>query len=118
MTLKRCFFVLCTLAALVVYANAETLVVLHTNDVHGNVLPYDRNDKGGMLRIKVVADSIRSAEKNVMLLDAGDDVQGFLYFSLFGGDVEYPLMEKMGYDVVTLGNHEFDNGLDRLADCY
>ena len=118
MTLKRCFFVLCTLAALVVYANAETLVVLHTNDVHGNVLPYDRNDKGGMLRIKVVADSIRSVEKNVMLLDAGDDVQGFLYFSLFGGDVEYPLMEKMGYDVVTLGNHEFDNGLDRLADCY
>ena len=67
---------------------------------------------------KAVIDSVRKAEKNVITVDAGDMVQGSLYFKYFRGDVEYPLMNMMGYDVRILGNHEFDNGMADLAEKY
>lgn len=99
-------------------SNAETLVIMHTNDVHGCIEPERAKDNGGVLRRKVAIDSIRNAEKNAILVDAGDDVQGFMYFTLYGGKVEYSLMNALGYEIAIPGNHEFDNGLERLAENY
>ena len=97
---------------------AEDLVILHTNDVHGNVRPMRSKEAGGMLRMQVAIDSIRESEDNVLLVDAGDDVQGFMHYSLFGGRVEYELMNRMGYEIAAIGNHEFDDGLDSLKRNY
>ena len=77
---------------------AENLVILHTNDMHSNVRPEQLTKPGGMVRVKAAVDSIRRAEPYVMLLDAGDDVQGQMYFTLFKGEVEYEMMNRMGYD--------------------
>lgn len=93
---------------------AGRLVILHTNDTHSRIDPMD-NGRGGLLRRKVVIDSVRAAEPEVLLIDAGDAVQGTLYFSLFGGEVERKLMNALGYDIQILGNHEFDNGIESLA---
>ncbi|MCM1291565.1 MAG: bifunctional metallophosphatase/5'-nucleotidase [Prevotella sp.] len=98
-------------------AVAEHLVILHTNDTHSQIEP-DKNGLGGILQRKAVIDSVRKAEDNVILVDAGDVVQGSLYFKFFRGDVEYPLLNMMDYDIRILGNHEFDNGLDELAKYY
>lgn len=98
-------------------AAAEDLVILHSNDTHSLIDP-DRDGRGGVLQRKAIIDSVRKAEKNVILVDAGDMVQGTLYFKYFKGDVEYPLMNMLGYDIRILGNHEFDNGLNDLAKHY
>lgn len=97
-------------------AFAQNLVILHTNDTHSHIDA--ENGVGGVLQRKALIDSVRKAEKNVIVVDAGDIVQGTLYYKLFRGEVEYPLMEKLGYDIQILGNHEFDNGLDELAKYY
>ncbi|MDE6271406.1 MAG: bifunctional metallophosphatase/5'-nucleotidase [Muribaculaceae bacterium] len=96
---------------------SNELVILHTNDTHSLIDP-DEKGEGGVLQRKFLIDSIRKAEKNVLLVDAGDCVQGTLYFKFFKGEVEFPLMDMMGYDIQILGNHEFDNGLDDLAKYY
>lgn len=96
-------------------ASAEKLVILHTNDTHSMIDP-DVDDLGGVVRRKVVIDSVRAAEDNVLLVDAGDFVQGTLYFNLYRGEVEQKMMNELGYDIRILGNHEFDNGIDELAD--
>ncbi len=96
-------------------AAADKLVILHTNDTHSQIDPTDSDNLGGILRRKVVIDSVRAAEKNFLLIDAGDVVQGSLYFNLKGGEVEQRLMNELGYDLRILGNHEFDNGVDSLA---
>lgn len=98
-------------------AGASDLVILHTNDTHSLIDP-DDHGAGGVLQRKAIIDSVRAAEKNVLLVDAGDVVQGTLYFKFFRGDVEYPLMNMAGYDVMILGNHEFDNGMQEMADHY
>lgn len=90
------------------------LVILHTNDTHSQIDP-GRDDLGGVMRRKAVIDSVRAAEKNVLLVDAGDAVQGTLYFYLYGGEVEQEVMNILGVDLRILGNHEFDNGVDSLA---
>ena len=64
---------------------ADELVIMHTNDVHGYIDPEKPADMGGFLRRKVLVDSIRGAEKHTLLVDAGDDVQGYMYFTLYGG---------------------------------
>lgn len=97
-------------------ASAEKLVILHTNDTHSMIDPDDTDGLGGVLRRKVVIDSVRKAEKNVLLVDAGDFVQGTLYFNIYRGEVEQKMMNELGYDIRILGNHEFDNGIDELAD--
>lgn len=94
--------------------SAERLVILHTNDTHSQIDP-ESHDLGGVMRRKAVIDSVRGAEKNVLLVDAGDVVQGTLYFNLYRGEVEHKVMNALGYDVATLGNHEFDNGAEELA---
>lgn len=98
-------------------AAAEKLVILHTNDTHSQIDPTSK-DLGGILRRKVLIDSVRGAEPNVLLVDAGDMVQGTLYFTLYGGEVERRMMNALGYDIQILGNHEFDNGLDSIATIY
>ena len=112
---NRLLAALCLVAAIGMgSAGAEDLVILTTNDTHSHIDP-DFDGKGGVLRRKALIDSVRSVEKNVLLVDAGDIVQGTLYFSLYGGAVEYPLLDSLGYDISVLGNHEFDNGIDSLA---
>lgn len=93
---------------------AEHLVILHTNDTHSQIEP-EKGGAAGILQRKAVFDSVRRAEKNVITVDAGDGVQGSLYFKMFRGDADYPLMNMVGYDIRILGNHEFDNGLEDLA---
>ncbi len=99
---------------------AERIVILHTNDTHSQIEPYDASHKrygdlGGVVRRSALIDSIRSVEPHVLLVDAGDAVQGKPYFNIFGGEAEFEAMNVMGYDVRTLGNHEFDAGMERLA---
>lgn len=95
--------------------NADNLVILHTNDTHSQIDPDTQDGLGGVLRRKAIFDSIRAAEKNVLVIDAGDVVQGTLYFNLYRGLVEEKAMNALGYDIRILGNHEFDNGIDSLA---
>lgn len=102
-------------AACVWSASAERLVILHTNDTHSQIDPDDRDNLGGIGRRKVIVDSVRAAEDHVLMIDAGDAVQGTLYFNLYGGKVEQLAMNALGYDLRILGNHEFDNGADSLA---
>jgi len=97
-----------------------SLTILHTNDVHSRIDPFpmdgSRNQGlGGVARRATLVERIRSEQRNVLLLDAGDTVQGTPYFNLFGGKVELELMSKLHYDASTFGNHEFDNGLEGLA---
>ncbi|MCH5246012.1 MAG: bifunctional metallophosphatase/5'-nucleotidase [Muribaculaceae bacterium] len=96
---------------------AERVVILHTNDTHSQIDP-DKNNLGGILRRKVLIDSVRRVEQNVVLVDAGDAVQGSLFFTLFDGEVEQKMMNELGYDIQILGNHEFDNGIEKLAAQY
>lgn len=97
----------------------KELVILHTNDTHSRIEPLpdtDRNfpGKGGVVRRATYIDQVRKENKNVLLFDAGDFLQGTPYFNLFKGEVEVKAMNLMGYDAVTLGNHEFDYGLEVL----
>lgn len=103
------------IAGVALVAAARDLVILHTNDTHSLILP-DADGKGGVLQRKAIIDSVKKANKDVLLIDAGDKVQGTLFFKFFKGDVEYPLQNLLGVDVSILGNHEFDNGLQALAD--
>ncbi|MDE5851107.1 MAG: bifunctional metallophosphatase/5'-nucleotidase [Muribaculaceae bacterium] len=103
------------IAGVALGAAARDLVILHTNDTHSLILP-DTDGKGGVMQRKAIIDSVRAANKDVLLIDAGDKVQGTLYFKFFKGDVEYPLQNMLGVDIAILGNHEFDNGLQALAD--
>lgn len=100
-------------------AQNQTLVILHTNDTHSHIDPLtDGSDLGGVARRKVLIDSVRAAQPNVLLVDAGDIVQGTLYFHLYKGAVEQQMLNALGYDVQILGNHEFDNGMDAMARMY
>ena len=97
---------------------AQNLVILHTNDTHSNIEPLTSGRNAGLGGVQRRANyiaSVRAENKNVLLLDAGDYNQGTPYFTLFGGEVEIELNNAMGYDAVSLGNHEFDNGVDHLA---
>lgn len=96
-------------------AMAQKVTILHTNDTHSNIDPYYETNLGGAMRRMAVIDSVRRADPNVLLIDAGDAVQGSLYFSEFKGRAERAVMNHMDYDIQILGNHEFDNGMDTLA---
>lgn len=99
---------------------AKRITILHTNDVHSHIDPFPANHKkypnlGGAARRYNVIQSIRSQNPNTLLLDAGDSFQGTPYFNFYGGELEFKLMSKMGYHASTIGNHEFDNGIDNIT---
>lgn len=96
-----------------------TITILHTNDIHCHIEPFTGTDerfanKGGLARISALAKKARSENPNTLLLDAGDMFQGTPYFNYFQGDLILQVMSAAGYDAGTIGNHEFDNGLEGL----
>ena len=93
------------------------ITILHTNDVHSHIDPFPadhpRNaNMGGVARRANLIESIRKENPNVLLLDAGDIFQGTPYFNYYGGELEFKLMSMLNYDLATMGNHDFDNGLE------
>jgi 5'-nucleotidase len=99
----------------------ETLItILHTNDTHSQIDPILDNDKtypgkGGVARRATLVKRVRKENPNTLLIDAGDVLQGTPYFNFYKGEVEYKAMSLIGYDAGTIGNHEFDNGVEALA---
>lgn len=95
------------------------ITILHTNDVHSHIDPFGPEDgrnanKGGVARRAALVESIRKENPNTLLLDAGDIFQGTPYFNFYGGELEFKLMSMLKYDAATIGNHDFDNGIDGL----
>jgi 5'-nucleotidase len=93
------------------------ITILHTNDTHSNIEPFPSNhpkfpNQGGVVKRFSLINKIREEEEHVVLLDAGDIFQGTPYFNMFGGVLELKAMSLMGYDAATMGNHDFDAGLD------
>lgn len=100
--------------------NEVHLTILHTNDVHSYVDPFPANHpkfagRGGVARRAQLIADIRTENPNTLLFDAGDIFQGTPYFNFYGGELEFKLMSLMRYDLATLGNHDFDNGIDGLV---
>ena len=100
----------------------KQLVILHTNDTHSTILPLNPNidnkdiaGRGGFLRRINMIKEQRSQNPGLLLFDSGDFSQGSGYYTLFKGEVEIGLMNQMGYDAATIGNHEFDFGMDNMA---
>jgi 5'-nucleotidase len=95
------------------------LTILHTNDIHAHIDPFSSTNptyagKGGLARLSGFIQQIRQQEENVLLLDSGDMFQGTPYFNYYKGELILKVMSEMGFEASTLGNHEFDNGLDAL----
>ena len=99
------------------------ITILHTNDMHSRIEPFPADDPkypemGGMAQRAEIVSRIRKEEKNVLLLDAGDVFQGTPYFNYYGGELEFKIMSMMKYDACTMGNHDFDNGLEGFLNAY
>jgi len=95
------------------------ITILHTNDVHSHIEAFSSSDKnyanmGGFARRSTLVHSIRQENPNTLLLDAGDIFQGTPYFNFYGGELEFKLMSLLKYDAATIGNHDFDNGVEGL----
>ena len=100
----------------------KELMILHTNDTHSHIEPInkhdaskDQADRGGYVRRASFVKQMRAEDKDLLLFDCGDFSQGTPYYNMFKGEVEIKLMNEMGYDAGTIGNHEFDFGLDNMA---
>ena len=93
------------------------ITILHTNDTHSQIEPFDPNhhkfaNKGGVARRASLIQKVRNENPNTLLLDAGDIFQGTPYFNYFGGEIEFKLMSLLKYDADTMGNHDFDNSIE------
>ncbi len=102
-------------------STAARITLLHTNDTHSHIDPFGPGNgaasgKGGIARRATLVKQVRAGIPNVLLLDAGDTFQGTPYFNQYKGKLDYELMSKVGYDASTLGNHDFDNGVDMLLE--
>ncbi len=113
--------IICHLSATPAKAQKQ-LTILHTNDAHSCILPIKTNQpdtmlagRGGFVRRVAMVEQKRKAAPQLLLFDSGDFSQGSCYYTMFKGDVEIGLMNMMGYDAATIGNHEFDYGLDNMA---
>lgn len=119
--MKRIYFLLfCLLFVNVSFA--QEFLVLHTNDMHSRIEPFAKDyldtlvaGKGGMMRRANFIAEQRQKNKNVLLFDSGDFSQGTAYYNVFKGAVEIEMMNAMKYDACTIGNHEFDFGLQNMA---
>ena len=97
----------------------KKITILHTNDVHSHIDPFPADDPrnpnmGGVATRASLIENIRKESPNLLLLDAGDIFQGTPYFNYYGGELEFKLMSIMQYDASTIGNHDFDNGVEGL----
>lgn len=95
------------------------ITILHTNDVHSHIDPFNANhprypNLGGAAKRAAYVNAVRNENPNMLLLDAGDMFQGTPFYNYFGGELEFKLMNMMQYNAATIGNHEFDNGIDGL----
>jgi len=98
----------------------KKITILHTNDVHSHIDPFPKNDPlnpsgGGVIARANLINLVKKDNPHTLVLDAGYVFQGTPYFNFFGGELELKLMSKMGYNASTLGNHEFDNGMEKLS---
>lgn len=117
------FFILMLAVSLTGEAKKEKqLVILHTNDTHSTIMPVNaqlpdtmKAGRAGALRRIAMLKEERGKNPDLLLFDSGDFFQGSAYYTLFKGDVEIGLMNRMGYDAVTIGNHEFDFGMEEMA---
>lgn len=119
-------FLVIAILAVTVFAGAcaqgKQLVILHTNDTHSCIYPLNKHladtmlaGRGGFIRRAVMVGEERGKHPNLLLLDSGDFSQGSSYYTLYKGDVEVGLMNLMRYDAATIGNHEFDFGVENMA---
>ena len=119
-------FLVTAVLAVTVFAGAcaqgKQLVILHTNDTHSCIYPLNKHladtmlaGRGGFIRRAVMVGEERGKHPNLLLLDSGDFSQGSSYYTLYKGDVEVGLMNLMRYDAATIGNHEFDFGVENMA---
>ena len=123
--MKTRFFLFAGLMMMALSTQAKKnkqLVILHTNDTHSTVLPVNNQlpdtmkaGRGGFLRRIAMLKEERKKHPDLLYLDSGDFFQGSAYFTMFKGDVEIGLMNQMGIDASTIGNHEFDFGLENMA---
>lgn len=121
--MKKLFLVVALICAVCVEIGAQKrLTLLYTNDTHSAVMPLSANlddtlkaGRGGFVRRVALVNRERQKDADLLLFDSGDFSQGSPYYTLFKGDVEVELMNRMGYDAVAIGNHEFDFGLDNMA---
>jgi 5'-nucleotidase len=100
-------------------ASTKKITILHTNDVHSHIDPFPSDHSryanlGGLARRATLVEKIRNENPNTLLFDAGDIFQGTPYFNFYGGELEFKLMSMLKYDAATIGNHDFDNGIDGL----
>ena len=100
-------------------SDLKKITILHTNDVHSHIEPFSSEhsefpNQGGFERRSTLVNSIRNNNPNTLLFDAGDIFQGTPYFNFFNGELEFKLMSLLKYDAMTIGNHDFDNGITGL----
>ena len=122
---KYLFILLLALVSLSSQAQKKQLVILHTNDTHSAIFPLNASlpdtmkaGRGGFLRRIAMLKEERKKNPDLLYFDSGDFFQGSAYFTMFKGDVEIGLMNLMGLDATTIGNHEFDFGLDNMAEMF
>lgn len=116
---NACLTLLCFLLSVACTPTSDTLVIMHTNDTHSQIEPIaagkrDGNHAGYARRMGLIEQE-RAKHPDLILVDAGDFCQGTPYFNFYRGRIEVDALNRMGYDAITLGNHEFDNGVDTLA---
>ncbi len=119
---RICLSIFVCVFTVVAVAQKKQLVILHTNDTHSCIMPLNPNladtalaGRGGFLRRMVLIEDERAKTPGLLLIDSGDFSQGSPYYNFYKGEVEVELMNRMGYDVATIGNHEFDFGLENMA---
>ena len=125
--MKRLFtlFILCLSYTFLIAQSHKEIIILHTNDTHSRIEPMPENlpdqelaGTAGVVRRAAYIEQTRNSASPVLLFDCGDFSQGTPYYNLFKGEVEIALMNAMGYDAATIGNHEFDFGIENLARLY
>ena len=124
--MKRYIYIIAIALATSLSAAAQkTIEILHTNDTHSCIMPLNPNladtlvaGRGGFIRRMEMIRQERQANPDVLVFDSGDFSQGSPYYTLFKGEVETELMSAMKYDAVTIGNHEFDFGLENMAEIF